>query len=115
MKANAQSALRRLEADGWEGKSASIETVLAQNMALRANLSRNIQDFTRTPVQLRALDQNRPCWRRILEDAVENYLPSTPWGRRLNRRRAQRESLKDAFVKIASGDLDAAHAVLTSL
>jgi hypothetical protein len=115
MKTRAQDALRRLESDDWEKESGSIGIVLAQNAALRRNLSRNIQDFTQTPARLRALDQNRPRWRRILEGLVTDYLPSTPWGRRLNLRHAQRETLKDVFAKIATGDLDAAHAILTSL
>ncbi len=115
MKSNAQDSLRRLESPDWQRDAGAITAVLAQNAAWRKNLALHIQDFTQTPWRLRAFDQNRPRWRRMLEDALRHYLPTTSWGRRLNRRQAQRESLKDIFIKIASGDMDAAHAILISL
>ena len=114
MKAKAAESVRKLEADDWKGAVGEVAAALAENATLRRDLSRNIRDFVDTPYRLRALYGHQPRWRDLLEGAVERYLPSTKWGRQLRERRAQRETLQDVFGKIATGDLDAAHAILTA-
>ncbi|MDD5655797.1 MAG: hypothetical protein PHF00_00885 [Elusimicrobia bacterium] len=112
MKTNAASALARLESDDWNRSVAEVERALAENSSLRRNLSRDIQDFTAVPRRLRQLCRPRTRWRAWLDNLVERCLPGTAWGRRLRGRSARRGLLQDAFVKIASGDREAARAVL---
>jgi hypothetical protein len=114
MRANAEDSVRRLEADDWQSAVTAVESAMSENARLRTDLSRNIRDFVATPYRLRSLYQLQPRWRDILETAVERYLPTIQWGRQLKQRRVQRDTLKDVFGKIASGDLEAAHTILTS-
>jgi len=114
MKSNAQDSIRRLEADDWPTAVAAVEAALAENAVLRKDLSRDIRDFVNTPYRLRSLYTPQPRWRELLESSVEAYLPGTRWGRRLRAQSRQRETLKDVFAKIATGDLEAAHAILAS-
>jgi hypothetical protein len=114
MKANSEDSVRRLEADDWQTTVAAVETALNENAVLGQDLDRNIHDFVTTPYRLRSLYAPQPRWRGLLEDAVESYLPATRWGRRLREQSRQRETLKDVFSKIATGDLDAAHTILAS-
>ena len=114
MKANAEDAVRRLESDGWQAEVAAVEAALAENAALRKDLSRNIRDFVNTPYRLRSLYRSQPRWRELLESAVARYLPGTSWGRQLRAQSRERELLKDVFAKIATGDLEAAHTILSS-
>ncbi len=114
MQANSETSIRRLKADDWQAAVAAVEAALADNATLRKDLARNIRDFVNTPYHLRSLYSPQPRWRELLESAVERYLPGTRWGRRLSAQARQREILKDVFAKIATGDLDAAHAILAS-
>jgi len=114
MRANAERSARRLEADDWLSAVAEVESALAENALLRRNLSRDILNYVGVPYRLRSLHKPQPRWRNMLEDAARRYLPSSRWGRRLRRRREERAVLKDAFNKIATGDLDAAHSMLAA-
>lgn len=114
MKANAEGALRRLESDSWQSEVAAIEASLAENALLRKDLGRNIRDYVNTPYRLCSLYEPQPRWKELLAGAVERWLPGSSWGRRLRGQARQRELFKDVFNKIATGDLEAAHAILAS-
>ncbi|MBI5241961.1 MAG: hypothetical protein HY926_15925 [Elusimicrobia bacterium] len=114
MRSNAEDALRRLESEAWQSSIAAIEAALAENAALRKDLGRNIRDYVNTPYQLASLSRPQPRWKELLAGTAERWLPGTSWGRRLRGEARQRGLLKDVFVKIATGDLDAAHAILAS-
>jgi hypothetical protein len=114
MKANSEDCIRKLDAPDWGAAVPAVEAALAENAVLRKDLSRDIRDFVNTPYRLRALYAPQPRWRELLESAVASYLPGTGWGRRLREQSRQRETLKDVFAKIATGDLEAAHAILAS-
>jgi hypothetical protein len=114
MQANAEGSIRKLEADDWQTTVAAVETALDENAVLGKDLDRNIHDFVITPYRLRSLYAPQPRWRGLLDSAVESYLPASSWGRRIREQSRQRETLKDVFAKIATGDLDAAHTILSS-
>ncbi len=57
----------------------------------------------------------RPRWRRIREDLIVRYAPSTSHGKRLSALARERLVLSDIINKIASGDLEAAHRVLAAV
>jgi hypothetical protein len=112
LRMRAETALSRLQADDWMKSAHEIERVLAQEGAARGALLRNIQDYRLTPYHLSGLAAARPRWRAGLETLVERYLPGTNWGRRLRARQQQGQRLTDVFARIATGDPDAAHAIL---
>jgi len=114
MQASAQDCIRRLESDDWQTAVSAVGSALSENAARRNDLSRSIQDFAATPYRLCALYRPQPRWRDMLEGAAARYLPGTPWGRQLRERQRQRETLQDVFAKIATGDLAAAHTILTA-
>jgi hypothetical protein len=114
MKANAAQALALLESDAWLSSVGRVEKTLAQNAVLRKDLLRNIRDFVNTPYRLVSAAQPRPRWRRLLDDLLMRWLPSHPYARKLKRQADQKAMLGDVFLKIAGGDLDAAHTVLAS-
>lgn len=115
MKDNARQALLLLEADSWQAHVAQVEKSLAQNTVLRRDLSRNIRDFTAVPYRLLQAHTPRPRWRQWLDELIMRLLPSNSYSRALKNRAEHKARLADVFVKIAAGDLDAAHAVLASL
>lgn len=115
IKENAQEALLLLEGDSWQAGVGQVEKSLAQNAALKRDLSRNVRDFTAVPYRLLQAQAPRPRWRRWLDDLLMRWLPGHAYSRRLKSQSEQRARLADVFIKIAAGDLDAAHAVLASL
>ncbi|MBI3551999.1 MAG: hypothetical protein HY077_05720 [Elusimicrobia bacterium] len=114
IKSNDTAALKALNAADWLSKIGGVEGALEANGGLRKDLGRNIQDFVNTPYRLDALNSVKPRWRQLFDDAVKRYLPSINYSKELLRTDKQRALLKDVFVKIAMGDLDAAHTILGS-
>lgn len=114
LKTNDETAVKALESDGWLSQMEAVQKILDENASLRQNLSRNIQDYVRAPFRLAALGAPKPRWRALLDRYVKRYLPSTAYARGLMKEDSERNLLKDVFVKIASGDLDAAHTILAS-
>jgi len=114
IKSNDNAAIDSLQSDDWLSKVDAVGASLDSNVGLRKDLVRNIQDFVNTPFRLDALNSNRPRWRQWVDDCVKVYLPTIAYSRELIGADRQRALLKDVFMKIASGDLDAAHTILAS-
>lgn len=114
LKANDRETIKALESDDWLSKLAGAQDMIDQNGRLRKNLSRDIRNFERTPFRLRELGAAKPRWRSYLDELILRFLPSSSYGRELARRRRDASLLKDVFLKIASGDTDAADSVLAS-
>ncbi len=66
------------------------------------------------PYQLLSLETPKPRWRELLDDYAKRFLPSLAYSRQLRELDARRDKLKDVFIKIAMGDLDAAHTILAA-
>jgi hypothetical protein len=114
IKANDAAAINALQADDWLKTIDGVQSVLETNGNLRKDLGRNIQDFVNTPYRLAALNTVKPRWRVIVDDYAKRLAPSLAYSRALLADDRQRALLKDVFVKIATGDLDAAHTILGS-
>lgn len=114
LKTNAGQALALLESNDWFPAIGRVEKLLAQNGVLRKDLLRDIRDYVNTPYRLAGAARPRPRWRRLLEDLLMRSLPSHPYSRKLKLQAGQKALLADVFLKIAAGDLDAAHTILAS-
>ncbi|MBI5881659.1 MAG: hypothetical protein HZB91_00910 [Elusimicrobia bacterium] len=112
LKANDAAAIAALESAGWEHAVAKVQSLLGENAVLRKNLSRNISDYTATPLRLAASRRVRPRWRQILDDLLLRFFPSSSYALSLKKDETQTARFRDVFLKIAAGDLDAAHAIL---
>jgi hypothetical protein len=114
LKARDQAALAALQADDWLSKVDSVEASLSAAASLRKDLSRNVEDLRSTAYRFLQSADARPSWRRTLDDYAERFLPSSGYARRLRLERRGRDTLRDAYTKIAQGNADAAHTVLAS-
>ena len=114
LRADDADAIKRLEADDWQSSVAGVERRLQDGAALRANLSRNLEDYRATAYRFAQTVDARPSWRVTADRLVERFLPGTSYARRLRSQERERARLKDVFAKIAAGDLEAAHMVLAS-
>lgn len=114
LKVNDLAAIKDLESAAWAKRLAAVQERLDQNARLRRNLSRDIRNFERTPFHLLELGRAKPRWRLWLDRLILRFLPSSSYGRELSRQGRDAGLLKDAFGKIATGDLDAADSVLAS-
>jgi hypothetical protein len=109
-----EAAIAALQGADWQSRVDEVEGSLAEAGRLRRNLLRNIDDYRMTAFRLHASIDRRPGWRRTLDGYWERFLPSSGHAKALRLERRGRELLKDVFVKIAQGQLDAAHTVLES-
>lgn len=114
LKANDESAVRELEGAAWLSRIDAIEALLTENVGLRKNLTRDLQAYTRAAFRLAATAVEKPRWRLFLEEWVVRLRPASSYARRLKAEERERDFYKDVFVKIAQGNLDAAHAQLDS-
>lgn len=114
MKANDEAAVAKLESDAWQSELDAVQAALDENANLRRNLSRNIADFRAVPYHLLSLESPKPHWRELIDQYVVQFLPSLAYSRQLRAVQARRDKLKDVFIKIAMGDLDAAHTILSA-
>ncbi len=114
LKSNAQAAIASLEGPEWQKAIPQVEALMGESARLRGNLSRDIRNFVNTPFRLGESGGAKPHWRALLEDLVRRYLPSTSYGKELVAAERRSALLKDVFLKIAAGDLEAAHRILGS-
>ncbi|MFA6315902.1 MAG: hypothetical protein WC943_00655 [Elusimicrobiota bacterium] len=114
LKANDEAAIAGLEAPGWEAGVAKVQALLSKNAGLRKNLSRDIRDYTVVPSRLAATLRVVPRWRSILEGLVLRFFPSSGYALGLRKEEREAGRLRDVFLKIAAGDRDAAHEILTA-
>lgn len=114
LRANAESAIASLESSDWQKAVAGVEALMGESARLRGNLSRDIRNFVNTPFRLREGAGAKPRWRALLEDLVRRWLPGTSYGKELVAAERRIALLKDVFLKIAAGDLEAAHRILGS-
>lgn len=114
IKANDEDAVAKLQSDAWQAQMAAVEKALDENAALRHGLSIHMADFRAVPYYLLQLVSEKPRWRELLDGYVKRFLPQTAYGRQLLAEDARREKLKGVFVRIAMGDLDAAHTILAA-
>ncbi len=112
--ANDETAVSALESLAWLSQMHAVETALAANATLGKDLPRNIADFVATPFRLNAFNSAKPRWRKLVDQAIKRFLPRLAYSRALVAIDKHRARLEDVFVKIASGDLDAAHTVLSA-
>ncbi|MDE2039683.1 MAG: hypothetical protein KGO96_05625 [Elusimicrobia bacterium] len=114
LKASDSDAVSALESDGWLPRLDAIQSQLDSAAALRKDLFTHIDDLRLAAFRLERTTDRRSRWRRLLDDLIERYLPGTAYARSLRSAERSRRFLQDAFLKIASGDLDAAHAMLAT-
>lgn len=114
VKASAEQAVIVLSSDGWSSQVDLVQRTLDENSQARRVLSRNIADYRAVPYHLLALDEPKPKWRETLDEYAKRWAPNLAYSRRLLAIDASKEKLKDVFVRIASGDLDAAHTILAA-
>lgn len=114
LKANDERAIALLESEQWLANLGAVEATLNQNSSLRHNLSRNIATYANTAFRFAQLADRRAGWRRMLDEYLKRFLSSNSYVRALKRAEAERAVLKDVFMKIAMGNMDAAHTILAS-
>lgn len=115
LRRDAEAALAALEAGDWTSRLERADALVKKNAGSRKTLSRDIKNFVAAPHLLYSLHDPKPRWRRLVERAVRRFLPSSAYARRLARAEQEQDVLKEVFLQIARGDLDAAHAVLGSV
>ncbi len=115
LKSNDEAAVRALESEAWISSVEAIEKLLSRNAGLRKNLSRDIRDYARAAFLLASSAEPKARWRKLVEYLVKRFLPWSAYAKRLKAEEARQGLLKDVFLKIATGDLEAAHAVLVYL
>lgn len=114
LRANDEAAVNMLESDGWQSSVDAVERALTENTVLRKDLFRNIDDFVKTPYRFAALLSPKPRWRDWLDSAILRFMPSSAQAKALRRQETQKATLVEVFTKIATGDLEAAHTILSS-
>jgi hypothetical protein len=114
LKADDEAAIAGLQGEHWQQRIAEIERALADAGQLRRNLLRNIDVYRTAAYRLYGSLDRRPGWRKTLDGYAESLLASSAYAKKLRSERRARELLKDVFLKIAAGNLDAAFTVLES-
>ena len=114
LKANDERAIALLERERWLSNLDTVEATLNQNSSLRHNLSRNIATYGSTAFRFAQLADRRAGWRRMVDEYLKRFLSSNSYVRALKRTESERAVLKDVFLKIAMGNMDAAHTILAS-
>lgn len=114
LKTNDEQAVKELENDAWLSRIGAIEKLLEENVALRRNLTRDLQAYVRTAFHFAATAEDRPRWRQILDGYIRRLSPGSSYAKRSAARERERSFLRDIFVKIGQGNLDAAHSQLQS-
>lgn len=114
LKVGDESAVAALETDGWLELMEGVEKTLAECATLRKDLAERISDYVAAPFRLSSLVSDKPRWRQLVDEWAMKLLPGSAYAQRLKGLAKERDILKDVFVKIALGDLDAAHTILAS-
>lgn len=114
VKTNAQTALDDLQSDGWAGTLAAVDALVTENRGLTATLSREIDDFVRTPFKIAEARVSQPRWRDALDDCAVRFAPSLSYSREVLSRRGRLARLLGVFGMISSGEAAAAHNALVN-
>lgn len=112
VKSNAQTALDALQSDGWASKLGQVDKLVAENHDLKNNLTRDVEDFSRTPWRIGESLVAQPHWRDMLDDMAVKWAPSLSYSRGVALRRGRLSRLLGVFSMIAGGDANGAHNAL---
>lgn len=115
VKANAEKALAFLESDAWASALADVDKLMAENRDLKANLGRDVEDYSRVPFRAADARVVQPRWRDMLDDAAVKWAPSLTYSRGVSLRRGRLSRLLAVFTTIASGDANGAHTALLNV
>ncbi|MBI5631713.1 MAG: hypothetical protein HY921_12615 [Elusimicrobia bacterium] len=115
LKARDELAIRLLESESWLSDLSRADALIARNSGLGQALGRAASDYAAVPYRLAGAIKPKLRWRELADNFIMRFLPGSARARALKREEALKEKLKDVFLKIASGDLNAAHAILASL
>lgn len=112
VKANAEKALALLESDAWAGALDQVDKLQGENRDLKANLGRDVDDFSRTPFRIADARVVQPRWRDMLDDLAVKWVPTLSYSRSVALRRGRLARLLSVFGLVASGDANGAHNAL---
>jgi hypothetical protein len=114
VKANAEKALALLESDGWAAALGQVDGLVSDNRDLKANLGRDVDDFSRTPFKIADARVVQPRWRDMLDDFAVKWAPSLSYSRSVAVRRGRLARLLSVFGLISSGEANGAHNALVN-
>lgn len=114
LKSNATTALEILQTDHWMKQAADVEKLQAENGALRRELSRDVSDYSKVPFRLNEARLVQARWRVYAEDLAIRWVPSSSFAKTAAERRGRLGRYRDIFLKIATGDLLNARALLSA-
>lgn len=114
MKSNDQKAQKLLLSSRWLSSLAAVDDLIAENAHHRKNLSRDIRNYVSTPYRLHTNFEDKPGWRKTADIYIKRFLPTISYSRRLKRMTRRFSVYKDIFIRIAQGDLDGAHRMISS-
>lgn len=114
LKTNAAEALALLETGAWERQAAQAEKLIAQNGALRRDLSHDIADYSKVPFRIAESRVVMARWRVYAEDLAMRWLPSSSLAKTAAQRRGRLARYRDIFIKIASGETASARRLLAA-
>ncbi|MDE2143405.1 MAG: hypothetical protein KGJ84_13440, partial [Elusimicrobia bacterium] len=114
IKANAEKAVASLESDGWAAALGDVDKLVADNRDLKANLTRDVEDYGRTPFRIADARVVQPRWREMMDDAAVKWAPSLAYSRDVARRRGSLARLLSVFGMISAGDADGAHVAIVN-
>ncbi len=113
-KANATKAISLLESDGWASALGDVDKLVAENRELKANLGRDVEDFSRTPFKIGDARVVQPRWREMMDDMAVKWVPTLAYSREVALRRGRLTRLLSVFSLIASGEANDAHVALVN-
>lgn len=114
VKAGGEQALALLESGAWAASLGKVDELMNDARALKANLGRDADDFSRVPFQIAEARTIQPRWREYLDDLAVNWAPSLDYSKTVARRRGRMKRLLAVFAMIASGDANGAHTALVN-
>lgn len=114
VKNNAQKALDDLRSDAWASKLAEVDKLSADNRALKGTMTRDVEDYARTPYRVSEAAVRQPHWRDVLDDLAVKWAPGLSYSRAVALRRGRLGRLLSVFSLIAAGDANGAHAALVN-
>lgn len=114
LKANDERAIAALESERWRSHLSEVDAVQDESAWMRKDLGRDIETYRGAAFRLAGAHVSKPRWRELLERLLIRFFPSLPYSRSLIASQREVDLLKDVFLKIASGDMNSAHAALSA-
>ncbi len=96
----------------WPQKSSEASRLMQKSAQTRPHLFTDTEDFISVPYRLASLYQPEPRWKSWARKVAREFFSWTAYGQALKSLDEERQSLKNVFLSIATGDQTAARRML---